>query len=177
MAWIESHQELARHPKTRRLSRELGVSLPGAIGQLHLFWYWAIDHAPDGDLTGVNIDDLANGVMWEGDPVVLVQALQSSEFVDADLQIHDWKQYSGRRRFRRRRLLGRPRPSVRRHWESIARTIRPLVFSRDGHACVYCGRTQELEVDHRLALARGGSNDLENLQTLCRPCNRSKGAG
>lgn len=30
-------------------------------------------------------------------------------------------------------------------------------------------------VDHRLALSRGGTNDPENLQLLCRACNSSKG--
>jgi 5-methylcytosine-specific restriction endonuclease McrA len=32
------------------------------------------------------------------------------------------------------------------------------------------------EVDHIVPLAKGGSNELENVQLLCRTCNRSKGA-
>lgn len=32
------------------------------------------------------------------------------------------------------------------------------------------------EVDHILPLARGGQNEIENVQLLCRFCNRSKGA-
>ena len=31
-------------------------------------------------------------------------------------------------------------------------------------------------VDHRIALARGGSNDKKNLQLLCPPCNIKKHA-
>ena len=32
MAWIELHQALVAHPKTKRLARRLGVNLPTAIG-------------------------------------------------------------------------------------------------------------------------------------------------
>jgi len=33
-----------------------------------------------------------------------------------------------------------------------------------------------LEFDHIVPLAAGGPNVADNLQLLCRPCNRSKGA-
>ena len=43
--------------------------------------------------------------------------------------------------------------------------------------CAGCGeRLIQYEIDHILAVARGGSNDPHNLQLLCPPCNRSKGA-
>jgi hypothetical protein len=48
MPWIESHTNLARHPKTRRLCRLLDVSVPAAIGHLHLFWHWVLEFAPSG---------------------------------------------------------------------------------------------------------------------------------
>lgn len=41
--------------------------------------------------------------------------------------------------------------------------------------CEACGRHRgPFEVDHIIALSRGGSHHLSNLQLLCRPCNRSK---
>jgi hypothetical protein len=54
--------------------------------------------------------------------------------------------------------------------------IRSIVLERDGHACSYCGAEKQLEGDHIVPLARGGSNALSNLATACRPCNLSKGS-
>lgn len=95
MAWIESHQELARHPKTARLARLLGVSKPCAIGYLHLFWWWCMDYARDGDLSGFTPDEIADGALWEGDATHLVECLQSAGFVDGD-KVHDWHEYAGK---------------------------------------------------------------------------------
>jgi hypothetical protein len=110
MAWIESHQELARHPKTRKLARKLDVSLPAAIGHLHILWWWALDHAFDGDLTGWDSEDVALGAMWEGDPEVFIKALIESRgasghgFLEQDgerLFLHDWETYTAHLRARR----------------------------------------------------------------------------
>ena len=40
------------------------------------------------------------------------------------------------------------------------------------HTLVY--PTSNLELDHRDPLHRGGTNDLENLWLLCRPCHQAK---
>lgn len=44
----------------------------------------------------------------------------------------------------------------------------------DGAVCAACGCSERLEIDHITPIARGGSNDLSNLQALCTSCNRSK---
>jgi len=48
------------------------------------------------------------------------------------------------------------------------------IFKRDGYACVNCGETLDLHIDHAVPCYLGGSNDEFNLQTLCRGCNLSK---
>ena len=53
--------------------------------------------------------------------------------------------------------------------------VRTITLERDGYTCQYCGSTRRLHIDHRIALARGGSNLFENLVTSCGPCNQSKG--
>lgn len=50
------------------------------------------------------------------------------------------------------------------------------VMQRDGWKCLRCGSTKRLTKDHIVPIAKGGSNDASNLQTLCLSCNASKGA-
>jgi hypothetical protein len=58
----------------------------------------------------------------------------------------------------------------------IPLSTRIEVFTRDGFACVECGASERLQLDHRYPWSRGGSDDPSNLQTLCGSCNSSKGA-
>jgi 5-methylcytosine-specific restriction endonuclease McrA len=39
------------------------------------------------------------------------------------------------------------------------------VWDRDGWQCVTCGTHKNLTVDHIIPVSRGGSDDLDNLQT------------
>ena len=60
----------------------------------------------------------------------------------------------------------------------ISLALRFQVFREDDYRCQMCGGTardgKHLEVDHKLAVARGGTNVRENLWTLCFECNRGK---
>jgi 5-methylcytosine-specific restriction endonuclease McrA len=66
-----------------------------------------------------------------------------------------------------------PVPSQR---TGIAPEVRQLVWQRDQGRCVHCGATSELQLDHQIPVSMGGSNTEANLQLLCGPCNRRKGA-
>lgn len=47
---------------------------------------------------------------------------------------------------------------------------------RDGFGCANCGNpSPDMQIDHIMPVARGGGNDLANLQLLCWKCNMSKG--
>lgn len=48
------------------------------------------------------------------------------------------------------------------------------LIERDGESCVSCGSKSNLAVDHIKPRAKGGTNDLANLQLLCKPCNNEK---
>lgn len=53
--------------------------------------------------------------------------------------------------------------------------IRREVFERDHYICQYCGKIGgTLEVDHIIPFSKGGSDNIENLITSCRKCNRQK---
>jgi len=58
----------------------------------------------------------------------------------------------------------------------ISDTLRMKVYDRDGWACLHCGETESLSLDHIHPFSLGGSDAFENLQTLCRSCNSKKGA-
>lgn len=61
----------------------------------------------------------------------------------------------------------------------IGRRLRFSILERDGFACRYCGARApraELQVDHILPRAKGGTNHPDNLVTACRDCNAGKSA-
>lgn len=49
------------------------------------------------------------------------------------------------------------------------------VKRRDGNRCLACGSTRGLQADHILSAYRGGTNDIDQMQTLCKGCNKRKG--
>lgn len=69
---------------------------------------------------------------------------------------------------RLKRLSGRAGVERRQRWLSA----HPL--------CVHClevnSYTEATQVDHIVALANGGGDDDENLQSLCKPCHAKKTA-
>lgn len=111
MAWIESHQELESHPKTKKLKRLLGVPLPTVIGYLHMLWWWAMNYAQDGDLTRYEPEDVEDACHWDGEPGHLYNSLKESRFIDENDVIHDWLDYAGRLVERREQNKERKRKS------------------------------------------------------------------
>lgn len=56
--------------------------------------------------------------------------------------------------------------------------VRIRAMKRDRFRCTYCGvpgTDAELEIDHIIPIAKGGSNHISNLTTACRSCNQTKG--
>ena len=60
----------------------------------------------------------------------------------------------------------------------IPRGLRHEVFKRDNYTCVECGARKSdgatLHVDHKVPVSKGGTDELDNLQTLCSDCNLNK---
>jgi hypothetical protein len=56
----------------------------------------------------------------------------------------------------------------------VSEADRQRIFDRDGRACVECGATDRLSLDHIVPRSKGGTDDDDNLRTLCVRCNSSK---
>lgn len=99
MAWIQTHQALPTHRKTRRLARALDIGIPAAVGHLCIFWLWCLDNAAEGDLTALLPEDIGDGALWAGDAVAFVDAMVHAGFIERDgerLHLHDWQEFGGR---------------------------------------------------------------------------------
>lgn len=113
MAWIELHQSLPGHKKTRQAARALGISRSEFIGHIVQFWLWALDNAPSGVLDGIDAETIADVSDFHGDSQVYLIALIAAGFIDDDdetMRIHDWHDYAGklvesRRKDRERKRL------------------------------------------------------------------------
>ena len=150
MAWIESHQDLGRHPKTKRLARALGVSLVTAVGHLHFLWWWALDYADDGELGGYDASEIAEAAMWEGDPDQFLTAMVSVGFLDTDGQritVHDWWDYAGR-------LVQRREDNARRMREKRAQHVQGTCATRAQHVHPLPYPTQHNQTKQYLYLRR-----------------------
>lgn len=69
----------------------------------------------------------------------------------------------------------RRQTSIKRN--PIESRLRHEVFKRDQFRCKECGRGNKevvLHVDHIIPVSQGGTDELDNLQTLCSACNFAK---
>ena len=58
--------------------------------------------------------------------------------------------------------------------QGIPSGVRREVWRRDEGKCKKCGSRKNLEYDHIIPVAEGGSNTARNIELLCQDCNRSK---
>ena len=64
--------------------------------------------------------------------------------------------------------------SDRSRGESIPERVRRRVWQRDRGACVVCGTREQLRFERIIAVGRGGTNSVRNLELRCSSCQRLK---
>lgn len=102
--WIQVYANLHTHPKTYRLAGLLRLrstaAAPNTIatGLLTNLWCWAAVNVPDGELTMVPHQCLADGAGWKLDPEVFFDGLVTAGFIDCTPDgsacLHDWLDYA-----------------------------------------------------------------------------------
>lgn len=152
MAWFEAHQELPRHPKTRKAAKKLGIPIPHLVGHLWCLWGWALEMAEDGNLSKFDAEDIAIGAEWDDDPIEFVEALVScgsaggagflerggtygppDDGLSGDLVLHDWWERAGKLVAKRRRDATRKRKERATTPSTVQRTSagRPTDVPKD----------------------------------------------
>ena len=85
---------LPGHPKTKKLIRRLG---DGAAWKLVCLFLWAASNRPNGDLSGLDGEDIEIAVDWAGEEGAFVGALCAVGFLDGEpgsYKIHDWSDHN-----------------------------------------------------------------------------------
>lgn len=85
---------LPDHPKTKKLIRRCGQA--GAWNLIRLFLFAAANR-PDGDLTGMDADDIEIAADWQGDAGQFVEALVDVRFLAGEpgaFAINDWADHN-----------------------------------------------------------------------------------
>lgn len=103
MAWLKIYQSIREHRKILDAADDLEIEPPHMIGLLTSFWLWALDNAPDGDVSNISARNIARASQWKGDADKLLEALISAGLLDrrdseteqSTILIHDWEEYAG----------------------------------------------------------------------------------
>lgn len=62
---------------------------------------------------------------------------------------------------------------LRMYANLFTRDLRKVLLTDSSHCC-FCNDTEKLQLDHIIPIDKGGKNVAENIQILCRDCNRQK---
>lgn len=125
----------------------------------------------DGLIPKIKLPGIAGDIPLKAPTKVAASLVRTGAWIDEGThwRVHNYLEYqSSREEVDERRARARRR--------FISHELRVGVLDRFGWSCCYCGSDQELQIDHIHPIARGGTSETQNLQVLCGPCNRRKGA-
>lgn len=88
--------EFLDHPKTQKLIRRLGLE---GLFSLQALWIWCAKNRPDGDLSGMDDEDIAIAARWTGNAgdEAFVGILADLRWLDplegGGYALHDWAEH------------------------------------------------------------------------------------
>ena len=80
--------------------------------------------------------------------------------------------FKGKRMYRFKYIYGNYEEVIRSRY--IPYSVKKQVLYNCGYKCCICDTGRRLEIDHIYPFSKGGSNDISNLQVLCKTCNLKK---
>lgn len=93
---------------------------------------------------------------------------------DVELLVWDRQQKQQARLDRLRRIRIKKEDLAKARRNRVPPEVQEFVWQRDEGRCVYCGARENLHYDHVIPVAKGGGNDISNIQILCQDCNLRK---
>jgi 5-methylcytosine-specific restriction endonuclease McrA len=66
------------------------------------------------------------------------------------------------------------REAARRKAEMLRPQLVYALGQQYGYRCLCCGSTHRLTLDHIRPICKDGKTEMDNLQLLCKPCNKAK---
>lgn len=171
--WREFQHYKDRNPPWIRLHRKLldnrdFIAMPAmACKVLVLLWLVAAD-SPEGVFDD-NADDLSFRLRLPmADVEQALKTLKDKGFlVPSDAQPEEEDDRPLSKQIAERNGFGS------RH---ISDRVKREVWMRDEGRCCSCGCEENLEYDHKKPVSKGGNSEADNIQLLCRTCNRKKRA-
>ena len=151
--WIKIRTGITQKIQFLKIRNATGLSDAECLEKLYLLASWFRTHGKYGVMRGLSLSTVDFYIGVDG-------------FCDALIQV-DWM------RAENGSVVLRGYTDVSSIRKSLGKQVRSKVLANA--CCVACGSVDDLHVDHKVPVSRGGTSELENLQALCASCNIKKG--
>lgn len=92
---IPLHTSLKSNPKIREYRKNRRCTYGEALVDLIAFWWWAIEFCGNGNLDGIDYEDIAFAAGC-GLTASKLESMKTVGFINDDNTIHDWNDYGGK---------------------------------------------------------------------------------
>lgn len=173
MKWLRLYHDLPNDPKWRLIAMDSEQPLTAVIAVYISMLCCASAAEERGTLEGWDDRTAGAALNLKGDAVRSIREAMQGIVLDGD-RLTGWD----KRQRQADDTATRTANYRKRLHEGTGRKSTPYVaadiIALDGGACIYCGATAKLCVDHMVPIICGGDHEQDNLACACRRCNSGK---